>query len=436
MWDRADGRPVGNAIVWQDRRTAPLCAELKAAGHEPARARADRAWCSIPYFSATKIAGCSTTSPGLRARAEARRARVRHRRQLPDLAAHGRRGARHRRHQRVAHAALRHPRARVGSDELCALFGVPPSLLPEVCPSAGRLGETARRARPARRHPDHRHRGRSAGGAVRPGLHRAGRREVHLRHGRVPADEHRRRAGSSTRGLLTTVAWTLDIDAARTTSYALEGSAFIAGALVQWLRDGLGIIAQAADIEALARSVPDSGGVTIVPALAGLGAPHWRPEARGLITGLTRGTTKAHIARAALEAIALQNVDLADGDAGGRRACRSTDLRVDGGAAANDLLMQFQADLLGVQIFRPEMVESTALGAAKLAALGVGLPPVEKGGETARMRMFTPTMPAGAARRDAGALGRGGRTRLRRGSRDSAVRASPAKRRAKAAKSG
>jgi len=202
----------------------------------------------------------------------------------------------------------------------------------------------------------------------------------------------------STRGLLATVGWTLDTGAGQTTAYALEGSAFIAGALVQWLRDGLGLISKAADIEPLARSVPDSGGVTIVPALTGLGAPHWRADARGLVTGLTRGTTKAHIARAALEAIALQNVDLLtamQADAG----IAINHLRVDGGASANDLLMQIEADLLGLQIFRPEMVESTALGAAKLAALGVGLPPAEKGGETARMRMFTPNMPE--ARRDA-----------------------------------
>jgi glycerol kinase len=199
----------------------------------------------------------------------------------------------------------------------------------------------------------------------------------------------------SSRGLLTTVAWRLDAGPARGTAYALEGSAFVAGALVQWLRDGLGIIASAPEIEPLARSVPDSGGVTIVPALTGLGAPHWRSEARGLISGITRGTTRAHIARAALEAIALQNVDLVtamQADAG--RAVNN--LRVDGGAAANDLLMQIQADLLGVQIFRPEMVESTALGAAKLAALGVGLPPADKGGETVRMRIFAPTMSAEA----------------------------------------
>jgi glycerol kinase len=179
------------------------------------------------------------------------------------------------------------------------------------------------------------------------------------------------------------------------TAYALEGSAFIAGALVQWLRDGLGIISKAAEVEPLARSVPDSGGVTIVPALAGLGAPHWRPDARGLISGITRGTTKAHLARAALEAIALQNVDLLramQADAGHA----ITSLRVDGGAAANDLLMQMQADLSGLQIFRPEMVESTALGAAKLAARGVGLPRTDRTGETARVRIFNPSLPAAA----------------------------------------
>jgi glycerol kinase len=168
--------------------------------------------------------------------------------------------------------------------------------------------------------------------------------------------------------LLGTVAWRTS----NGTSYALEGSAFVSGALVQWLRDGLGIIKTASDIEPLAASVPDTGGVTIVPALAGLGAPHWRPEARGIICGISRGTTAAHIARAALEAMALQNVDLARAmqlDAG--HAIIS--LRVDGGASANNLLMQLQADFLGADIVRPAMVESTALGAGRLAALGLGL---------------------------------------------------------------
>jgi len=181
------------------------------------------------------------------------------------------------------------------------------------------------------------------------------------------------------------VAWTIGDK----TSYALEGSVFVAGALVQWLRDGLGIIGAARDIEPLAASVPDTGGVMIVPALSGLGAPHWRPEARGLITGLTRGTTRAHLARAALEAIALQVAELVQAmvdDAG--RPIRA--LRVDGGAAANDLLMQLQADLLGVEIVRPEMVESTALGAGRLAAQAVGIVPPPGG--AAHTRVFKPRL--------------------------------------------
>jgi glycerol kinase len=169
-------------------------------------------------------------------------------------------------------------------------------------------------------------------------------------------------------GLLTTVAW----QAPGELAYALEGSAFMAGAAVQWLRDGLGFFKSAAEIEALASSVEDSGGVVVVPAFTGLGAPHWRPQARGVITGLTRGTTRAHIARATLEGIALQNVDILramERDSG--KALRV--LKVDGGAAANDLLMQFQSDVLGVEISRPEMLETTAMGAAFLAGLGAGV---------------------------------------------------------------
>jgi glycerol kinase len=174
---------------------------------------------------------------------------------------------------------------------------------------------------------------------------------------------------TSTSGLLTTVAWKLATGELR---YALEGSAFIAGAAVQWLRDGLQLFATARDVEVLAASVPDSGGVIVVPAFAGLGAPHWRPDARGAITGLTRGTTRGHVARATLEGIALQNVDILramERDAGRPL----TVLKVDGGASANDLLMQFQADVLGVDISRPDMVETTALGAAFLAGLGAGV---------------------------------------------------------------
>jgi glycerol kinase len=288
-------------------------------------------------------------------------------------------------------------RARRFDPELCALFGVPASMLPEVCPSAGRLAETHGVPGLPDFIPITGVAGDQQAALYGQDCTEPGDAKCTFGTGAFLLMNIGTEPKISTRGMLTTVAWTLDTEASRSTAYALEGSAFIAGALVQWLRDGLGLIAKAADIEPLARSVPDSGGVTIVPALTGLGAPHWRAEARGLITGLTRGTTKAHIARAALEAIALQNVDLMtamQADAG----LPINHLRVDGGAAANDLLMQIEADLLDIQIFRPEMVESTALGAAKLAALGVGLPPVEKGSETARMRMFQPAMPAAKRR--------------------------------------
>ena len=391
LWEREGGRPVANAIVWQDRRTAPFCAALKAAGHEAA-VRERTGLVLDPYFSGTKIRWLLDNVSGLRARAEAGAIAFGTVDTFLIWRLTG--GQRHVTDATNASRTLLYDlRAGVFTDELCGLLGVPRALLPEVGPSAGTLGHT--RGVPGL--PD---------GTPIAGL--AGDQQAAL-FGQDCTDPGDAKCtygtGAfllmnigpeprlSTRGLLTTVAWRLEAGPAQRTAYALEGSAFVAGALVQWLRDGLGIIAAAAEIEPLARSVPDSGGVTIVPALTGLGAPHWRSEARGLISGITRGTTRAHIARAALEAIALQNVDLVtamQADAG--RPINN--LRVDGGAAANDLLMQIQADLLGVQIFRPEMVESTALGAAKLAALGVGLAPVDKGGETLRMRIFAPTMSA------------------------------------------
>jgi len=279
----------------------------------------------------------------------------------------------------------------VFTDELCELFSVPSKVLPKVCGSAEIVATT----RGVDGLPD---------GIPIAGI--AGDQQAAL-YGQdcLSAGDSKCTFGTgsfmlmnvgdrpvvSRAGMLGTVAWRLD----GLTTYALEGSAFIAGALVQWLRDGLGIITSAAEVEPLARSVPDSGGVIIVPALVGLGAPHWRPEARGLITGLTRGTTRAHLCRAALEAIALQNVDLAL--AMQSDAARSiTQLRVDGGAAANDLLLQIQADLLGVILFRPQMVEATALGAAKLAARGAAFELAAPSGRTAQMAIFHPTLDADA----------------------------------------
>jgi glycerol kinase len=391
LWERASGKPVANAIVWQDRRTAPFCATLKAAGHEAA-VRERTGLVLDPYFSATKIRWLLDDVAGLRTRAEAGQIAFGTVDSFLIWRLTG--GTVHATDAtNASRTLLCDLRTRRFSDDLCALFNVPAALLPEIRPSAGRIGET--RGVPGL--PD---------GIPIAGV--AGDQQAALfgQDCTEPGDAKctfgtgaflLMNVGAeprmSSRGLLSTVAWTLETPSARGTAYALEGSAFVAGALVQWLRDGPGIIAKAPEVEALAASVPDSGGVTIVPALTGLGAPHWRAEARGLISGITRGTTRAHLARAALEAIALQNVDLVtamQADAG--RTINS--FRVDGGASANDLLMQIQADLLGVQIFRPEMVESTALGAAKLAALGVGLPPFDTGGETARIRLFSPTMPA------------------------------------------
>ena len=371
VWERATLRPVGNAIVWQDRRTADACAELKRAGHEDAVRRVTGLVLD-PYFSATKLRWMLDRDPALRRRAAAGELCF----GTVDsyLIARLTAGAAHVTDVSNASRTLLfglesldwHP-------EMLELFQVPREMLPAVKPCAGALGET-RGVRGLRD-------GVPIGGVAgdqqaalfgqacfAPGdakctygtgafiLMNTGDRPVPSRH-----------------GLLTTVAWTLGAGAeAGETRYALEGSAFIAGAAVQWLRDGLKLIAKASDIEALARSVDDSGGVTLVPAFAGLGAPHWRPDARGALTGLTRGTTAAHIARACLEGIALQNVDLLKAmEADSGRTLRT--LKVDGGAAANDLLMQLQADVLGKAIVRPEIIETTALGAAFLGGLGAGL---------------------------------------------------------------
>ena len=397
LWDRDSGRPVANAIVWQDRRTADACAALKRAGHEPL-VRERTGLVLDPYFSATKIRWLLDAEPGLRPRAEQGQLAF----GTVDSFLIWRLSGGRVHATDVSNASrtlLLDLETRRFSDELCQLFGVPRALLPEVRDCAGILAVT--RGVPGL--PD---------GLPIAGV--AGDQQAAL-FGQdcVEAGDAKCTYGTgafilmnvgprpvrSRNGLLGTVAWSLGATGGATdgVAYALEGSAFIAGALVQWLRDGLGVISRAAEVEALAQSVPDSGGVMIVPALAGLGAPHWRPEARGLISGITRGTTRGHIARAALEAIALQNVDLVNAmqtDAGRTISA----LRVDGGASANNLLMQIQCDLLGAPIYRPEMVESTALGAAKLAARGIGLANASKdrGSETARMQVFTPKMDAGA----------------------------------------
>ncbi|HET6146936.1 MAG TPA: glycerol kinase GlpK [Polyangia bacterium] len=396
LWDRETGRPVANAIVWQDRRTSDACAALKRAGHE-ALVRARTGLVLDPYFSATKIRWFLDNLPDVRRRAE------------QGTLAFGTvdsfliwRLSGGRVHAtdvtNASRTLLLDLEARTFSDDLCQLFGVPRSLLPAVHPSSGTIAVTRGTAGLPDGLPISGVAGDQQAALFGQDCVDAGDAKCTFGTGSFVLMNVGPAPVASRNGMLGTVAWTLGGGAdggaggvPAQTAYALEGSAFIAGALVQWLRDGLGIIAQAAEIEALARSVPDSGGVTIVPALAGLGAPHWRPDARGLITGITRGTTRGHIARAALEAIALQNLDLVTAmQIDAARTINS--LRVDGGASANNLLMQIQADLLGTQIFRPEMVESTALGAAKLAARGIGLAPRSRNGETARMQIFNPSM--------------------------------------------
>ena len=385
LWDRATGVPVANAIVWQDRRTAPACAALRDAGLEPL-IRARTGLVLDPYFSATKIRWLLEHVPGLTARAE--RGEIAFGTVDSFLVWRLSGGLTHVTDASNASRTLLFDlNTRAFSDELAAIFGVPRAILPAVVGSA----EVVARTKGVPGLPD---------GIPVAGI--AGDQQAALfgQDCLSPGDLKctfgtgafvlmnvgDKPVGSKS-GLIGTVAWTLD----GVTSYALEGSAFVAGALVQWLRDGLQIIERAADIEPLARSVADSAGVVIVPGLAGLGAPHWRPDARGIITGITRGTTRAHIARAALEAIALQNVDLvAAMRADAQRPVNQ--VRVDGGAAVNDLLMQLQADFLGVPVLRPAMIESTALGAAKLAARGVGLRLTDAGQGPASVRIFTPAM--------------------------------------------
>ena len=365
LWDKDTGAPVAPAIVWQDRRTQDLCATLKQAGHE-AEVQRKSGLLIDPYFSATKIAWLLDNVPGLRARAEAGHiafgtvdAYLAHR--LSGGKAHVMDVTNASRTLLLSLETLRF------DPELCRLFGVPEALLPTLVPSCGQLATL--KGVPG-----------IADGTWLAGI--AGDQQAAL-YGQDCLQEGQTkctygtgafilmntgaRPVASRHRLLSSVAWQID----GATTYALEGSAFIAGALVQWLRDGLGIIEKSADVEPLARSVKDSGGITIVPALAGLGAPHWRPEARGLISGITRGTTRAHLARAALEAIALEVAELAQAlEADSGRTIPA--LRVDGGATANDLLLQIQADLLGVDVLRPGFIELTALGAAKLAGHATG----------------------------------------------------------------
>jgi len=365
VWDRVTGWPVANAIVWQDRRTGEACAALRAAGLEPLF-RERTGLVLDPYFSGTKLRWILDTVPDARARAEAGDLLFG---TVDSWLAWKLTGGRA--HVTDASNASRTLMydivAGAWSDDLLAALDVPRAMLPRVVATGGVFGETVPELFgvpiPIAGMAGDQQAALFGQRCVRPGQvkNTYGTGCFMLMHtgDRLPRSRH---------ALLSTVAWTR----AGSTEYALEGSVFVAGAVVQWLRDGLGIIASASEVESLARSVPDNGGVHFVPAFTGLGAPHWQPEARGTLSGLSRGSTRGHVARAALEGIAFQTADIL--------ACMQADagvplreLRVDGGATRNDLLMQFQADILGVPVVRSASPESTGLGAAFLAGRAVGL---------------------------------------------------------------
>jgi glycerol kinase len=366
VWQRDNGRPIHRAIVWQDRRTADRCAELRAAGTQD-RVRALTGLVLDPYFSGTKLAWMLDHVDGARAAAAAGKlaAGTIDTYLVWRLTA----GRVHATEPSNASRTMLWPLAGGGwSDEMCELLRVPKAMLAEVRPCTAEFGRTQGVPGLPDGVPIHGIAGDQQAALFGQACHAPAQAKCTYGTGAFMVLNTGERIVPSEHGLLTSVAWQIGA----TTTYCLEGSSFMAGAVVQWLRDGLGIIAKSSDVEALAASVPDSGGVVLVPAHAGLGAPHWRADARGLVRGITRGTTKAHLARAALEGIALQISDLAEAMAADFGAPLEV-LRVDGGAAANDLLMQMQCDLLGVPLDRPTVLEATGMGAAALAGLGIGL---------------------------------------------------------------
>lgn len=365
LWDRATSRPLGPAIVWQDRRTAPLCDELRQLGVEDA-VREKTGLLLDPYFSATKLSWLLDHIPGARARAE--RGELAFGTidswlvwKLTDGKLHITDPS------NASRTLLYNLSLRNWDPELLALFRIPPSLLPEVRSSSERYGTTDSHifSNPICLSgiAGDQQAALFGQGCSKPGLAKATYGTgcfLLMNIGTLPVISPHR--------LLTTVAWSLQ----GKMTYAMEGSVFIAGAAIQWLRDNLGLIRESKEIDLLAGSVPDSGGVCFVPAFTGLGAPYWDPSARGALLGLTRGTEKGHIARAALEAIAFSAADVLSAmeKAAGSKL---KELRVDGGASASDLMMQFQADLSRVPVLRPKTRELTAFGAAMLAGIAAGV---------------------------------------------------------------
>ena len=390
VWNRATGQPIHHAIVWQDRRAEPLCAQLREAGHADTIQR-KTGLLSDAYFSGTKLRGILDNVNGARAAAE--RGELAFgtvdswliwqltggRRHVTDVS-------------NASRTMLFNVHTNQWDDDLLALLEIPRALMPEVLPSAADFGRTAAEV---------------LGGEIAIGGVAGDQQSALFGQACFSAGMAKNTYGTgcfmlmhtggvfqtSANGLLTTAA----AQPTAAPAYALEGSVFVGGAVVQWLRDGLRAIEHSGQVQQLAESVPDSGGVMMVPAFTGLGAPYWKPDARGTITGLTRGTTIAHIARAALESIAFQSAALLlamSRDAVAAGGAPVSELRVDGGACINDLLMQFQADLLGIPVVRPAVIETTALGAAYLAGLSSGVY-----GSTAELsqlwraeRRFVPTL--------------------------------------------
>ena len=369
LWDRKTGEPVSNAIVWQDRRTAGACDLLREQGRSDL-IRQKTGLVIDAYFSATKLRWLLDQDPAIRLRAERGELAFG---TVDSWLIFKLSGAHLTDPSNASRTMLFNVHTLCWDEELLDLFDIPRAILPTVVPSSGVVAYTDV----------------SLFGAAVPIAGIAGDQQAAtfgqacFERGMVKATYGTgcfilMNTGASVvshNQMLATVGWTLQRDihgtSHLTTDHLLEGSVFAAGAAVQWLRDGLGLIRTAADIEPLAASVPDTGGVVFVPALSGLGAPHWDPYARGILVGISRGTGAAHIARAALEGIALQNADVMQAmqaDAG----IPICELRVDGGASRNDLLMQFQSDILGVPVLRPQITETTALGAASLAGLAIG----------------------------------------------------------------
>ncbi|PLX81773.1 MAG: glycerol kinase [Desulfuromonas sp.] len=365
LWERRTGRPVGQAIVWQCRRSAQICEQLRHAGYEK-KVRAKTGLVIDPYFSATKLTWMLRNDSATRRRA------------MDGELAFGTidsflvwrltGGTKHVTDvSNASRTLLMDLKTLAWDDDLCRLFEVPQNILPQISPSAAVYGTTSGLDFLPDGIPVAGMAGDQQAALFGQACFEPGQSKCTYGTGAFILENIGERPLPSRHGLLTTVAWQLF----GKTCYAFEGSAFIAGAAVQWLRDGLSLLRNAEEVEALAASVPDSDGVTFVPALAGLGAPHWRSEARGMIAGLTRRTTAAHLARATLEGIALQIHDLVIAMEEDRGEPLSL-LKVDGGAAQNNLLMQLQADLLNRPVSRPVTIETTALGSAMLAGLAVG----------------------------------------------------------------